>query len=153
MKINPFSLEKRSEALSICEDAARVTQDAAALADLIATARRLSPTAAAALDWAEQHGVIFAIDHQCRARGYYLTSTGIVSLHIRTALEKDRAAAIGTLVHEIRHAWQDYNGIFINFNQPVIDSVRDLALCEADAYALQTRAAAEAGLALYSHSK
>ena len=71
-----------------------------------------SKTAAAALAWADSHGIEIIVDHSVRAGGYYWPGTGVVAVSARQ-LSHDGffGTAVGTLTHEIRHAWQDYHGL------------------------------------------
>jgi hypothetical protein len=154
MRTNLFCPKTQDDCLFKHDDDQRRREDAAALQSLIADARRVSPTAAAALDWAEAHGVIFTVDRSCRdIRGYYVPQAGIVAMAFKTLKEKQREDTIGTLTHEIRHAWQDYHGLLGNPDDDVLDAVRSNALFEADAYALQKRAAAEAEYAFHQNRK
>lgn len=76
------------------------------------TAMGESATAAAALDWADSHGIEIIVDHSVRAGGYYWPGTGVVAVSARQlAHDGFLGAAVGTLTHEIRHAWQDYHGL------------------------------------------
>lgn len=102
-----------------------------------------SKTAQAALDWANRHNIEIIIDHTVNAGGYYWPGTGVVAVSSRALMYDDdiSARAIGILVHEIRHAWQDYHGLLCcPEGQATGDSPlgRDLAieaLFEADATA------------------
>lgn len=103
-------------------------------------AMRESKTAAAALDWADRHGIEIIVDHTVRAGGYYWPGTGVVAVSARQLGHTGYlATAVNTLTHEIRHAWQDYHGlIYCPTNEEGATSPlgRDLAiegLFEADA--------------------
>lgn len=93
------------------------------------------PVMRAALDWARTHDVKFIVDHTTDAGGYYIAGSGVVAISHRRF--NDRAGlsnAVGTLVHEIRHAWQDYyrmipTGTAMTFSDYMIRT----ALIEADA--------------------
>lgn len=99
-----------------------------------------SPVARAALDWAHKHDIVFAIDAQAHAGGYYLNGTGIVAV-CRNSLLNGLDYAVGTLVHEIRHAWQDHNGLLCHRTPAgmrednLASGIMRQALYEADAHA------------------
>ena len=98
-----------------------------------------SPLLSAALAWAEQHGVEFFIDRQVEnGKGYYTIGTGVLALIPSVLWDPARAANV--LVHEIRHAWQDYHGLIAwDDKSPDSGNFADFfindALIEADAYA------------------
>ena len=105
-----------------------------------------SVVVAEALDWAQQHGIKFFIDRQANLGGYYTMGTGVVALTPSVFQNLPRMAEV--LVHETRHAWQDYNGLLSwdddtprqgNFN----DFYINMALIEADARAFGKLAAAQ----------
>lgn len=95
------------------------------------------PLLAEALSWAEKHGVKFFIDHtSVNCSGYYMPTTGVVGIAARYAGNHD--SIVGTLVHEIRHAWQDYQGLLTdgtNKKEGFAGSFISTALLEADAWA------------------
>lgn len=117
----------------------RRAADDAALAMLFGLADE-SPTLKEALSWAKMHDVAFYIDHMAKGvAGHYSPGTGVVGLSL-SALERNPLGVLGTLAHEIRHAWQDYHGL-----RKALDS-RDLAtaiitqaMVEADAAAFGER--------------
>lgn len=118
----------------------RLLADGLALIKLFDAAEKLS-TARAALAWARQHGIEFIVDHQTGAGGYYHLGTGVVALSVRALATGNTKRALGTLVHEIRHAWQDYHGLVYtpdDIDVPTSPLGRDLTiegLFEADAEA------------------
>jgi hypothetical protein len=126
----------------------RAEEDAELLKKLFFGARRLSSTAGESLDWAKENGVTFFVDHVCEMGGYYLTGTGIIAIS-KKSFNKDKiSTVIGTLTHEIRHAWQDRHGVLGNANPNLLDDLRAIALFEADASAFDKRAEAEAEISL-----
>jgi hypothetical protein len=97
------------------------------------------PALKRALDWAQQHDVQFFVDHTCmNAGGCYTLGSGIVSL-IKKDVDNPRPKVqeylVGALTHEIRHAWQDYNGFFPASYKSFSEYFIKMALMEADAYA------------------
>jgi len=116
----------------------RIADDEKKLKEIFALAADC-PLLAEALEWATQHGVKFFIDRQAvNVGGYYQLGTGVLALVPASLGHKPRAAEV--LVHEIRHAWQDYNGLISwdgaaphegNFSNFFINN----ALIEADAMA------------------
>lgn len=128
-------------------DEERSAWDAAQLVSVHA-AMGESATAAAALDWAQRHGIEIIVDHQTTAGGYYWPGSGVVAVSVGAL--RDMATAVEVLTHEIRHAWQDYHGlIYFPANEDVAAGSllgRDLAiegLFEADATAHGQLAGAE----------
>lgn len=94
-----------------------------------------------ALDWAREHGIEFIVDRQARAGGYYTIGTGVVAL-VEQSFCSD-ARAVGVLVHEIRHAWQDYYGMFPTTGKSFPGYFMRLSACEADATAHQQLASGQ----------
>lgn len=86
-----------------------------------------------ALDWAQAHGIEFIVDHNVRAGGYYTVGTGVVAIAKRKCLVDSSAASV--LVHEIRHAWQDWYGMIPTTGKNFTDYFTRLSLIEADATA------------------
>lgn len=130
-------------------DPDRAVADEEAILQLRA-AMRESKTAAAALDWADRHGIEIIVDHSVKAGGYYWPGTGVVAVSARQlGYGGYLSGAVNTLTHEIRHAWQDYYGlIYCPTNEEGATSPlgRDLAiegLFEADATANGKLAEAE----------
>lgn len=98
-----------------------------------------------ALKWAESHNIDFIVDHTTTAGGYYNCGTGVVAI-AKSSL-RDTGFAVGVLVHEIRHAWQDYYGLIPSGGKRLADYFMRLALCEADATAHQKLAQEEHDIA------
>lgn len=91
-------------------------------------AMQQSAMGAAALAWADQHGVDIIVDHRTTASGYYWAGTGVIAIAARqVARAAFFAHAVDVLTHEIRHAWQDHQGLLVHGNLP-----RE-AMLEADA--------------------
>lgn len=90
------------------------------------------PILAEALEWATAHGIKFYVDRTGKDMGgYYTNGTGVVAL-----LPKLSADKVGTIVHEIRHAWQDYHGFLpAGYEKSFADYAMNDALIEADAAA------------------
>ena len=131
----------------------RNREDEKRLAQIFKAAAQ-APTFKKALDWAQDHGIKFFIDHGCRdVGGYYLCGTGVIALAV--SRQWDVQTAIGTLTHEIRHAWQDYYDFIPTWTdsykstagqvpaQSFAQYFTGLALVEADAFAHQTLAQRE----------
>jgi len=114
----------------------RIAEDEKTLQEVFALAADC-PLLAEALDWANTHGIKFFIDHQAvNIGGYYLPGTGVMAVVPRSFMRMEEV-----MVHEIRHAWQDYNGLISwNDNTPHDGSFNDFfinnALIEADAKAM-----------------
>ena len=73
-----------------------------------------SPALKEALDWAKAHDIEFVVDRklfQMGAAGIYHSGTGILAVAEEVLAPENFEYAVGTLAHEIRHAWQDYNGL------------------------------------------
>jgi hypothetical protein len=84
----------------------RIAEDDATLKNIFALAADC-PLLAEALDWANTHGIKFFIDHQAvNIGGYYTMGTGVMAVVPKTSLSMEEV-----MVHEIRHAWQDYHGL------------------------------------------
>lgn len=95
-----------------------------------------SPVAREAFDWAEKNGVHFFIDHSLRHAGaYYTMGTGVVGLGAKNCSLPE--IAIPMLVHEIRHAWQDKQGLIPTVARNFSEYMIQIALVEADASAWQ----------------
>lgn len=114
----------------------RRARDEKALAKIFALAES-SPAFAAALAWADKNGLRFFIDRKIDSLGYYTPGTGVLGIASDALL--DTAEAIATIIHEIRHAWQECNGLSSDEGGDVEPSFRDgflrTALTEADAEA------------------
>lgn len=88
------------------------------LQNLFSKAER-SSTAMAALAWARAHDVVFAVidDPESKFAGYMLPGCGVVVIDARNINGKWGALYdVGTLVHEIRHVWQDYYGLLTHLD-------------------------------------
>lgn len=98
-----------------------------------------SPTARAALAWAEAHDVnIMLLDTGGQGMSArYFSHLGQISLYRDSIYSVE--IAVHVLVHEIRHAWQDHHGLLPSRleNIPFYEGMTTTALYEADAYALQ----------------
>jgi hypothetical protein len=105
----------------------------------IVEAAEMTPTGRDALKWAREHGIQFFIDHSVihEIAAYYCPGRGLTG--VGKNYEK-LAEAVESLVHEIRHAWQDYHG-FLRIKDKNFSSyfTRD-ALIEADADAFGSQA-------------
>jgi hypothetical protein len=130
------------EALKATWSPERVAEDEKRLREIFNLAAEV-PLLKEALDWANTHGIKFFIDRSGSRKdlaGYYKTGTGALGI-LEDALQ-DREYVTGTIVHEIRHAWQEYCGLAggtgtsNNFTQTLIGQ----CLIEADAYAFGERA-------------
>ncbi len=95
----------------------------------------LSQTGSDLLEWADDNSVEILLDNQSENNiAYYVPRSGFIALSAHVQNEK-LAIALG---HELRHAWQDFNG----FIPTVLDNIKDYAnkirLIEADAAAIET---------------
>ncbi|MDE1151917.1 MAG: hypothetical protein PW788_05200 [Micavibrio sp.] len=114
---------------------ARLKEDRKKLRRLF-NAAASAPTAAAALKWAKANDIKFIVDHTTRANGYYMVDTGVVAIANRLLLsEATRDIVVGTLVHEIRHGWQDKHGMIPTTGENFTDYYIRISLMEADATA------------------
>jgi hypothetical protein len=118
---------------------ARAAADAALLADIFRLAEK-SPLVAEELAWAKENGVQFFIDHNLPADvgGYYMPGMGVLAIGAK-ALE-DPVKAVTAIAHELRHAWQDAQGLFNTFSYNYTEHALKNALIEADAQAFGWRA-------------
>ena len=95
------------EELKVTWSSARIAADGEILNRIFREAEA-SPVLMKAIAWAQQHGVQFFVDHQAEtANGYYTIGTGVVAVTPNAEGEQ----LIDALAHELRHAWQDYNGL------------------------------------------
>lgn len=116
----------------------RKAADAKLLADVFNLAAQV-PQMKEALDWAKAHGIEFIVDHTVTgANGYYRRRAGVVGLSSNVL--QDPAWAVGTVTHEIRHAWQDWYGMIEHPVEKFADFFIRIALTEADAEAFGARA-------------
>lgn len=136
---------------------ARLRADAALLSPVLLAAKDL-PVAQNAIRWALAHGIEFIVDHTVKdAYGYYHPGTGVVALSARmlqNACEQGGfIKALGVLVHEIRHAWQDYHDLLYIADKATVAAspfARDLViegLYESDAEAHAALVRAECNIA------
>ena len=121
----------------------RKAEDAKLLAGIFALAARV-PQMKEALDWAKAHGVEFIVDRTASVNGYYCGRTGVVALTAKVL--RDPGMAVGTVSHEIRHAWQDWYGLLARRTERFADYFSATAMIEADAEAFGARARAQYAL-------
>ena len=100
------------------------------------------PLLAEELDWAKKHGIKFFVDHTAvNCGGYYSPGAGVFAIVEKYASDPAYVSyVVDAIVHELRHAWQDYHGL-LNYSAP--DFTRSFikdALIEADAKAFGNRA-------------
>jgi len=96
----------------------------------------LSPVTREALGWAEKNGMKFFIDHTLQNAGaYYTMGTGAVGIGAHHA--NSPTIALPLLVHEIRHGWQDKQGLIPTVGRNFAEYMIQIALIEADASAWQ----------------
>lgn len=96
----------------------------------------------ALLEWADEHDVRIMMDDQTEAGGYCMMGYRFVALNRKC---NDEYLA-GTLAHELRHAWQDEQGMIPCLNgvddpdapppQDVGDYITRVKFIEADAFAV-----------------
>jgi len=119
------------------QDPARRKKDKARIRDI----RRLmakSPLGKELLKWADANNIRIEMDHQTQAGGYYYQGYKIVALSARNSNEQ----LVGTLAHEIRHAWQDSHGMIPSLTQDwnklqsAGDYITQIKFIEADAFAV-----------------
>ncbi|MDP2205215.1 MAG: hypothetical protein Q8K65_02810 [Alphaproteobacteria bacterium] len=95
-----------------------------------------APVTREAFNWAEKNGMKFFIDHSLQNAGaYYTMGTGVVGLGARYS--NNPAIALPMLVHEIRHGWQDKQGMIPTAARSFAEYMTQIALIEADASAWQ----------------
>lgn len=112
----------------------RVEDDRKKLSRLFLAAAKV-PAARAALDWAFDHGVEFIIDRNMGAAGQYHAGTGVLAVSEEMFAPGMLSEVVGTLTHEIRHAWQDWHGLLPNTANGFLDFYVRQAVLEADAHA------------------
>ncbi|TNE25188.1 MAG: hypothetical protein EP349_10795 [Alphaproteobacteria bacterium] len=119
------------------QDPARRKKDKARLREI----RRLmakSPLGKELLKWADANNIRIEMDHQTKAGGYYYQGYKIVALNAAS----DNLTLVGTLAHEIRHAWQDSHGMIPSLSgnlaqmQTPEDYITQIKFIEADAFAV-----------------
>jgi len=126
------------EALKATWTPQRIAEDEKTLQEIFALAADV-PLLAEALEWAEQHGVKFFIDRTATGiEGYYKPGTGVVA--ITAAGLANPGEAVESIVHEIRHAWQQYNGFGAEAAHGFSEYLITVSLKEADAEAFARRA-------------
>jgi hypothetical protein len=111
----------------------RLEMDMEKMSDAFRLAARI-PVLRAAIDWATQHDIEYVVDRMTRARGYYHSGTGVVAIALDTLMSRPHQMA-STIVHEIRHAWQDYHGLIPTGGRSFSDYYVRVGLIEADAMA------------------
>lgn len=95
-----------------------------------------APVTREAFDWALQNGMKFFIDHSLQNAGaYYTMGTGVVGVGARYV--NSPVIAQPLLVHEIRHGWQDKQGMIPTVARSFAEYMTQIALIEADASAWQ----------------
>lgn len=95
----------------------------------------------ALLEWADDNDIQILMDNECKGViGYYMIGTNTVCLNILF----DNEALLGTLAHELRHAWQDHNGLLSNTITTPQDYATQIRFTEADAFAFGAVVAFEA---------
>lgn len=95
-------------------------------------------TGKALLEWGDENNIMIVVDRQTEAGGYYVTGHKTVALNGTSG--KNYLA--GTLAHELRHAWQDAQGLIPCISdvgtgqQSVEDYITRVKFIEADAFAI-----------------
>lgn len=121
-------------------DPVQEKKDQKRLRDVFAAAQ--STIAKEAFAWAEQNGVKFFIDRSLKNAGaYYTMGTGVVGVGEQGM--QSATTAIPLLVHEIRHGWQDKQGMIPTVARSFAEYYTQIALIEADASAWQRAAGRE----------
>ena len=119
----------------------RMAADQAEIEKVLERAKR-SPTAMRAIEWAKAHNIGIILDRQAQGAGaYYLPGAGVAAILPAYLGSKDYFDVV-SLVHEIRHAWQDLHGLLPSWKQDrfmaggnVVSSILQSAVLEADAHA------------------
>jgi len=91
-----------------------------------------SPTGKFLLEFAEKAGVQIAAENKMEHLGYYSPQANAVVLN----LSRPEGEIIGTLAHELRHAWQYENSFWSSKEMSPRDNVLMLHAQEADAEAV-----------------
>ncbi len=87
-----------------------------------------------ALQFIKDNKIKILMDHKTDLPGYYLPSSMSVCINAN----KDFHFQISVLMHELRHAWQDKNGLFLSLNNMDIEPyIYFRRLLEADCYTHQ----------------
>lgn len=121
----------------------RKRRDARALKDIFEWVASSSPTCAEALAWAKEHDIVFFIDRKIDFYGYYKYGMGALAIGEAAIKGEDPHETIATIVHELRHAWQDCHGLQTHTDRSFAKALTEYGLVEADAEAFGMRAAAE----------
>lgn len=116
------------------QDETRRADDIRKLARLFNEAAK-SPALREALAWAAAHGIDFIVDRKFNAAGMYMPGQGILALSEKILDEKHVEEAVGTLAHELRHAWQDWHGLQPYQMRGFTTAYIAITLMEADAEA------------------
>ncbi|MBI1216179.1 MAG: hypothetical protein GC185_10215 [Alphaproteobacteria bacterium] len=111
---------------------ARAKEDREKLSAIFNYAAQL-PMGREALEWAQDNEIDFIVDHTTKANGYYWGGSGVVALSSRILMPGNEVEAAGTLVHEIRHAWQDARGMLPTRQKDFATDFIGVSLIEADA--------------------
>ena len=107
-----------------------------------------SPLLQEALEWAFAHKVDFIIDRNLDlAGGVYHSGTGVLALSQEMFKPGNRDEAFSSLVHEIRHAWQDWNALLPTYAENFTEAYIRQSALEADADAFGKLAAKQISLA------
>jgi hypothetical protein len=113
----------------------RAARDQRLLADVFNMAAGV-PVLKEALDWARENDIAFIVDETATGvRGYYNVGTGVVALGLEGLNNRSKIIVTGTLVHELRHAWQDTQGMISTAGHSFTEYYTKIALIEADAEA------------------
>jgi len=83
------------------------------------------------LHWADQNGVEIWMDQQCTSVGYYTVGSNTVCLNSNVP---DNKLAM-CLAHELRHAWQDHEGLLPSGVSTAQNYTAQIRFVEADAFA------------------
>jgi hypothetical protein len=98
-----------------------------------------------ALDWAREHDIEFIVDNTTTAGAYYYAGSGVIGVGAR--FFSNPGTMVSFLVHEIRHAWQDYYHMIPTAGKNFAGYFMREALIEADASAHQDVALRQYNLA------
>ena len=99
---------------------------------------RTTPTGAALIDFAESNRVLIAYSDDIPGRhARYRCRTVLLST------SSPRALMPLYLAHELRHAWQDANGLLIQKMTNAADAIINERFCEADAFTIEAQLAWE----------
>lgn len=104
-----------------------------------------------AVSWALANNIRFFIDFECTsAIAYYTSEHGVIGLSHGLVQQsvRDAGEVAGHVTHEIRHAWQDAQGLIQNYTVDFSGFYIRQALIEADANAWGELARAQSRLKL-----